>query len=78
MNITINNQQAQSKEIISPGAKPTVSAGEFPTSYREVTVGKTLYRVTSVYKGEITLKDALEDLAVRRALRDALAETGSL
>jgi hypothetical protein len=42
----------------------------FPTSYREVKIGKTLYCVTSVYKGEFELKDALEDLAVRRMLRD--------
>lgn len=43
----------------------------YPTTYREVQIGKTLYQVTSVFKGEFQLKDALEDLAVRRALRAA-------
>jgi len=33
-----------------------------------------IYRITSIYKGEFTLKDALEDLAVRRVLREALAD----
>lgn len=41
----------------------------YPTTYREVQIGKTLYRVTSVFKGEFQLKDALEELAVRRALK---------
>ena len=50
----------------------------YPTSYREVKIGRTIYCVTSVYKGEINLKDALEDLIVRRALREALSESGSL
>lgn len=43
----------------------------YPTIYREVKIGKTIYQVTSVFKGEFQLKDALEDLAVRRALRAA-------
>lgn len=43
----------------------------YPSTYREVKIGKTLYQVTSVFKGEFLLKDALEDLAVRRALRAA-------
>lgn len=58
----------------------TKSAQEtnYPTSYEEVQIGKILYCVTSVYKGEFHLKDALEDLAVRRALREALADTECL
>jgi len=50
----------------------------YPTSYREVEIRGTLFRVTSVYKGEIQLKDALEELAVKRVLREALSESGSL
>jgi hypothetical protein len=61
-----------SPQTITIGTAP--SAG-YPTSYREVKIGKILYRVTSVYKGEIDLKNALEDLAVRRALRES--ETAS-
>ena len=41
---------------------------EYPTTYREVKIGKMLYRVTGVFKGEVELKNALEDLAVRRVL----------
>jgi hypothetical protein len=44
-----------------------------PTAYREVKIGKILYRVTSVFTGEVDLKNALEDLAVRRALRESEA-----
>ena len=50
---------------------PTAAA---PTTYHEVKIGKTLYRVTSVFKGEVKLKDALEDFAVRRALREVTSE----
>ena len=41
------------------------------TSYHEVKVGKTLYCVTSVYKGEIELGKALEELTVKKVLRSA-------
>ena len=47
------------------------------TSYHEITIGKTLYRVTSVYKGEIELKKALEELTISRALKDARAVSGA-
>jgi len=40
------------------------------TTYQEKQIGKTLYRVTSVYKGEIDLQKALEDLIVRKILRE--------
>lgn len=46
------------------------------TTYREKQIGKTLYRVTSVYKGEIELKKALEDLTVRKILREENANNG--
>jgi LysM repeat protein len=42
-----------------------------PSSYHEVKVGKTLYRVTSTYKGEIELGKALEDITVKKVLRSA-------
>ena len=40
------------------------------TTYHERKIGKTLIRVTSVYTGKIDLAKALEDLAVKRILRD--------
>ena len=40
------------------------------TTYEEKQIGKTLYRITSVYKGEIDLQKALEDLIVRKILRE--------
>ena len=39
-------------------------------TYYEKKIGKTHYRVTSVYKGEIELSKALEDLIIRKILRD--------
>lgn len=39
------------------------------TTYHEKKIGNTLYRVTSVYKGEIELGKALEDLTVKKILR---------
>jgi len=38
------------------------------TTYQEVKIGKTIFRVTSVYLGDIELKRALEDLTVSKAL----------
>jgi hypothetical protein len=43
---------------------------EYPTTYREVKIGKTLYRVTSVFAGEKELGPALEKLAVRRVIEE--------
>ena len=40
------------------------------TSYREVKIGKTMYRVTSVFLGEKDLAKTLEQLAVRKAMTD--------
>ncbi|MDL2232189.1 hypothetical protein LJC63_01235 [Ruminococcaceae bacterium OttesenSCG-928-L11] len=40
------------------------------TFYRETRIGKTLYRVTSVYLGEKDLKETLEHLAVQHALTE--------
>ena len=43
------------------------------TTYHEKQIGKTLYRVTSIYKGEIELGKALEDLTVRKILQEESA-----
>lgn len=39
-------------------------------SYKEVRIGKTIYRVTSVFSGEKDLARTLEQLAVRRAMSE--------
>ena len=38
------------------------------TTYHEKKIGNCLYRVTSVYKGEIELGKALEELTVKKIL----------
>lgn len=38
-------------------------------TYYETKIGKTLYRVTSVYLGKIDFGKALEDLTVRKVLK---------
>ena len=40
------------------------------TSYSEVRIGKTIYRITNVFSGEKDLGETLEQLAIRRALMD--------
>ena len=40
------------------------------TSYKEVRIGNTIYRVTSVFTGEKDLGKTLEELAVRHAMND--------
>ena len=40
------------------------------SSYREVRIGNTVYRVTSVFSGEKDLGKTLEQLAVRRAMNE--------
>ena len=47
------------------------------TTYHEKKIGKNLYRVTSVYKGEFELGKALEDLTVRKILREENAVMGA-
>ena len=39
-------------------------------SYKEVQIGNTLYRVTSVFTGEKDLGRTLEELAIRRAMAE--------
>ena len=43
---------------------------EQTTSYKEVQIGNTLYRVTSVFTGEKDLGKTLEELAIRRAMAE--------
>jgi hypothetical protein len=57
----LNNQTTNQRQI-QPPRTPV-------TTYHEKKIGSTLYRVTSVYKGEIDLGKALEDLTVRKILR---------
>ena len=40
------------------------------TSYKEVRIGNTIYRVTSEFTGEKDLGKALEQLALRHALTE--------
>jgi hypothetical protein len=40
------------------------------TTYQEKQIGKTHYRVTGVYKDEIDLQKALENLIVKKILRE--------
>lgn len=40
----------------------------YPSSYREVKIGRTLYCVTSVFKGEKALGPTLEKLAAQHIL----------
>lgn len=43
------------------------------TSYKEVRIGNTIYRVTSVFTGEKDLGKTLEQLAIRRAMEELAA-----
>ena len=43
------------------------------TSYKEIKIGKTLYRVTSVFTGEKDLGKTLEQLAIRRAMLELVS-----
>lgn len=44
------------------------------TSYKEVKIGRTVYRVTSEFSGEKDLGKTLEQLAVRRAMTEITAK----
>lgn len=41
------------------------------TSYKEMKIGKTTYRVTSIFRDEKDLGKTLEQLAIRRALTES-------
>ena len=45
-------------------------------SYKEVKIGKTIYRVTSFFSGEKELGKTLEQLAVRRAMSEGSTPAG--
>jgi hypothetical protein len=47
---------------------PDAPSEEYPTTYREVRIGRTLYLVTSVFKGEKELCSTLEKLAAQRVI----------
>ena len=47
------------------------------TSYKEVRIGNTVYRITSVFSGEKDLGKSLEQLAVRRAMTELDAPAAS-
>ena len=52
----------------------TFCKDKMPTSsYREVKIGRTIYRVTSIFTGEKDLGKTLEHLAVQRALTETPA-----
>ena len=50
---------------------------EYPSSYREVKIGNTVYCVTSIFLGEKDIGKTLESLAVQHVLQEmrALSET---
>jgi len=47
------------------------------TTYYEKKIGKKLFRVTNIYKGDIELGKALDDLTVRKILRDENSVVGA-
>jgi len=51
---------------------------KYPTSYREVQIGRTLYRVTSVFMGEKELGPTLEKLAAQRVINEMDGRTKEL
>jgi len=42
-------------------------------TYEEIQIGKTLYRITNVFTGEINIKKTLEELTVKRILQSGEA-----
>ena len=47
------------------------------TSYKEIRIGRTIYRVTSFFSGEKDLGQTLEQLAVRQAMAEISAPSAS-
>ena len=45
-------------------------ADKTDTTYHEIKIDKTLYRVTSVYKDEMELEKAIEDIVIQKLLRE--------
>lgn len=46
--------------------------------YREVRIGNTVYRVTSIFTGEKDLGKTLEQLAVRRAMNEPVSSASAV
>ena len=46
-------------------------------TYREVQIGNTLYRVTSIFKGEKELGKTLEEAAIRKAMAEGTNKSAS-
>jgi len=57
--------------MINTDTVPNTQTSDEVTSYQEVQVGRTLYRVTSVYEGKIDLGRTLEDLTIKKVLQTA-------
>ncbi len=55
--------------------KTSMLSKEPVTSYKEVKIGRTVYRVTSVFSGEKDLGKTLEELVIRRAMEELAAST---
>jgi len=69
-NITKEKVGAVSAAALDACTKTTESK---PIStYHEKIIGKTLYKVTTIYKGEIDFKKAMEDSIIRRIVNDIL------
>ena len=65
MNRTVKTNNTRLQGEVIPA-----SVTAFPTTYREKQIGRTLYRVTSVFKGEKELGATLEKLAVQNVLNE--------
>ena len=48
------------------------------TTYKEIKIGQTVFRVTCVFSGEKDLGKTLEQLVVRRALTEVVPTQSSL
>ena len=53
--------------------KSAVAEPKQVTTYHEKKGGTTLYRITSIYKGEIDFAKTLEDLVVKKVLNENTA-----
>ena len=60
-------QDIKSAETI---AENNIQNPNYKSEYHEMKIGKTTYRVTNIYMGQFELGKALEELAVRKILRD--------
>lgn len=46
-----------------------MAENQLPTLHYEKKIDKTLYRVTNIYKGEIELHKAIEELIIQKVLK---------